>query len=145
MKYNIELIIDKSRQQVWQAFNDTERLKDWQTSLSVIELISGTPGHPGVEYRLTFDEKGREYSLVERILSCQEPESLLQSYENKFSVNTVKNSFLEQGKDQTIWVTETEYNFKTLLMKILGPVYKKNLVARTQRDMAQFKEMVERE
>jgi len=40
-------------------------------------------------------------------------------------------------------VVETEYKFKTLVMKILGPVTKKNLVKRSQKDMARFKEMVE--
>ena len=66
-------------------------------------------------------------------------------YENEFSINTVQNSFLEQGQNQTLWITETEYKFKTFLMKIMGPVYKRNLAARTQRDMERFKEMVEKE
>jgi hypothetical protein len=38
---------------------------------------------------------------------------------------------------------ETEYAFKTLLMKIVGPLMKKNFVARTQRDMERFKEVAE--
>jgi uncharacterized protein YndB with AHSA1/START domain len=145
MKYAIELIINKPRGEVWQTFNDPEKLKAWQTSLTAIELLNGMPGQPGAESKLMFEEKGREYSLLERIISCQPPESILQSYENQFSINTIHNSFLEQGQNQTLWITETEYIFKTLLMKIMGPVYKKNLVARTQRDMQRFKEMVEKE
>jgi hypothetical protein len=42
-------------------------------------------------------------------------------------------------------VVETKYKFKTLLMKVVGPLLKKNYVARSQRDMERFKEMVERE
>jgi uncharacterized protein YndB with AHSA1/START domain len=145
MKYNIQLVINKPRREVWQAFHDPERMKEWQTSLTGVELIGGTAGQPGAESKLTFEEKGREFFLVERILSCQEPESLHQSYANQFSVNTVKNLFLEQGQDLTLWVTETEYTFKTPLMKMVGPLYKKNLAARTQRDMERFKMMVEKE
>jgi uncharacterized protein YndB with AHSA1/START domain len=145
MKYNIELIINKPRQEVWHAFIDPDRMKSWQTSLTAIELLNGTPGQPGAESRLVFEERGREYSLIERILSCREPESIEQSYENEFSIDTICSTFLEQGLDQTLWITETEYKFKTLLMKILGPIYKKNLVARSQRDMDRFKEMVEKE
>ena len=37
MKYNIELIIDKPRREVWQAFNDPEKMKFWQTSLTAIK------------------------------------------------------------------------------------------------------------
>jgi len=98
MKYNLELIINKPRREVWQAFIDPERMKSWQTSLTTIELLNGTAGQPGAESKLIFEEKGREYSLIEKIISCQEPESIQQSYENQFSINTVKNSFLEQGQ-----------------------------------------------
>lgn len=145
MKYNIEIIINKPRREVWKAFNDPENMKAWQTSLVAIEPLNGTAGQPGAVSKLMFEEKGREFSLIERIFSFQEPESIHQSYENQFSTNTVKNSFLEQGQNQTLWITETDYKFKTLLMKIMGPVYKKNLVARTQRDMERFKELVEKE
>jgi hypothetical protein len=145
MKYNIELIINKPRREVWKAFNDPEKMKAWQTSLVAIELLSGTAGQPGAVSKLMFEEKGREFSLVERIISFQEPEIVLQSYENQFSINMIHNSFLEQGQNQTLWIMETGYKFRTLLMKIMGPVYKKNLVARTQRDMQRFKELVEKE
>lgn len=145
MKYSIELIINRPRSEVWQAFRDPEKAKQWQPSLKEIELLSGTPSEAGAESKLTLTENEREFSLVERILSSQEPEKLEQLYENEFSVNTVKNTFLKQGQNQTLWIAETEYKFKTLLMKIMGPVYKKNLVARTQRDMERFKEMIEKE
>ena len=145
MKYNIELIINKPRSQVWQVFNDPEKMKLWQPSLSEVVLLNGTQGQPGAESRLTFHEKEREYSLVERIMDCQPPASLTQIYENQFAINTVKNSFIEQGQAQTLWITETEYKFKTPVMRMMGPLYRKNLAARTQRDMQRFKEMVEGE
>jgi hypothetical protein len=39
---------------------------------------------------------------------------------------------------------EVEFTFKTFLMKIMGPLMKKNFVMRTERDMARFKELVEK-
>ena len=145
MKYQVELLLDKSRREVWQAFRDPEKAGLWQPSLTGIELLNGTAGQAGAETKLTFTEGKRQFSLFEKIISCQEPERLDQMYENEFSINTVQNSFLEQGQNQTLWITETEYKFKTFLMKIMGPVYKRNLAARTQRDMERFKEMVEKE
>jgi hypothetical protein len=65
------------------------------------------------------------------------------AYENNFADNIVRNTFIEQGLDKTLWAVETEFAFKTLLMRILGPLMKKNFVARTQKDMQRFKEMVE--
>lgn len=145
MKYKLQLLIDKPRSEVWQTFRDPEKIRFWQPSLTGMELLNGTPGEAGAVSKLTFREKEREFSLIERITSCQEPERLDQMYENQFAANTVRNWFLEQGENQTLWTTDTEYEFKTLLMKIMGPLYKKNFAARTQRDMESFKAMVEKE
>lgn len=145
MKYQLDLIINKPRSQVWQVFNDPEKIKSWQPSLVEIRLINGTQGQPGAESRLTFTEKERVFSLIETITQRQEPECLEQRYENQFATNTVRHRFAVRGQEETLWTTETEYRFKTLLMKIMGPLYRKNLAARTRRDMEHFKELVEKE
>jgi hypothetical protein len=145
MKYKLDLIINKPRSQVWQVFNDPEKIKRWQPSLVEVRLLSGTQGQPGAESRLTFTEKEREFSLVETITQRQEPECLEQRYENQFAINTVRHQFAARGPEETLWIAETEYCFKTLLMKIMGPLYRKNLAARTRRDMEHFKKLVEKE
>lgn len=143
MKFKLELPINKPRMDVWKAFDNPENMKVWQPALIKFETISGKQGQPGAVSRLTFEEKAREFSLIEKVTGRDEPNSLDGIYENEFANNTIHNRFIEQGKDQTLWVMETEYKFKTLLMKILGPLMKKNYVARTERDMQRFKEMVE--
>lgn len=143
MKFKLELLIDKPRSDVWNAFDDHEKMKIWQPSLIKTEPVSGDAGQAGAVSKLTYSENGREFSLTEKITQRNEPASLHQLYENQFADNTIKNTFIEQGSEQTLWVTETEYKFKTLVMMILGPLLKKNYVARTQKDMERFKEMVE--
>jgi len=106
--------------------------------------VSGPPDQPGAESKWTYAENKREFSLHERILSSEEPSRFESLFDNAFASNTVNNLFIEQGKDETLWSAETEYEFKTLLMKILGPLVKKKYVARSQRDMERFKEMVEK-
>ena len=105
--------------------------------------ISGTPGQPGAVSKLTYEESGREFSLIEKITHRDEPHRFDGIYENNFANNIIRNRFIELSEDQTLWVTETEFKFKTLLMKIAGPLMKKNFVARTKRDMERFKEVAE--
>jgi hypothetical protein len=81
--------------------------------------------------------------LIEKITHRDEPYRIDGVYENAFADNTIKNTFVEQGRDQTLWVMETEFIFKTLLMKIMGPLMKKRFVTRTEEDMKRFKEMAE--
>ena len=144
MKFKLELPIHKPRVDVWKAFDNTENIRKWQPTLIKFEPVSGTPGQPGAISKLTYEEGGREFTLIEKITHCNEPSSFDGIYENNFIDNIVRNKFIERGQHQTLWVTETEFRFKTLIMKIMGPLMKKNFVARTQKDMERFKEMAER-
>lgn len=143
MRFKIELTINKSRSDVWKAFDNPENMKKWQTTLVSFEPVSGIPGQLGAVSMLTYKENEREFALTEKVTHREEPNRFESIFENKFASNTVNNVFVEQGKDQTLWKAETKYKFKTLMMKILGPLLKKNYVARSQRDMERFKEMVE--
>ena len=143
MKFKLEVPINKPRAEVWRAFDNPENMKVWQPSLVRFETISGKPGQPGAVSRLTYTENSREFSLIEKVTGRDELNRLEGIYENEFADNSISNIFIEQGSDRTLWVMETEYTFKTLIMKIMGTLMKKNLVARTERDMQRFKEMVE--
>jgi uncharacterized protein YndB with AHSA1/START domain len=143
MKFTLELPIKRSRAEVWKAFDNPENMKQWQTSLISFATISGTQGQPGAVSKLTYKEREREFSLIERVIYREEPHRLDGVYENEFADNTVENTFIEQDKDNTLWRVETEFKFKTLFMRILGIVLKKNFVLRTKRQMERFKEWVE--
>lgn len=145
MRFKIELTINKSRSDVWKAFDNPENMKKWQMTLVSFEPVSGIPGQLGAVSKLTYKENEREFALTEKVTHREEPNRFESIFENKFASNTINNVFVEQGKDQTLWKAETKYKFKTLMMKIVGPLLKKNYVARSQRDMERFKEMVESE
>lgn len=143
MKFTLELPIKKPCAEVWKAFDNPQNMNKWQPSLISFQTISGTQGQPGAVSKLTFEERGRQFELIERVTHRAEPNRLDGVYENNFADNIVRNTFIEKGKDQTLWVVETEFKFKTLVMRVLGPIMKKTFVARTQKDMERFKEMVE--
>ena len=143
MKFKLELTINKSLAEVWKAFDNIENMKKWQPTLVKFEPVSGIPGQPGAVSKLTYEEGRREFTLIEKIIHRDEPNSFDGVYENNFADNIIRNKFIELGQHQTVWAMETEFKFKTLIMKLIGPLMKKNFVARTQKDMERFKEMVE--
>ena len=130
MKIKLELLINKPRADVWKFFTDLEKIKLWQPSLQDIETISGTSGQPGSQAKWAYEENGREFSLTEKILEWDEPVQFESQFENEFATNIVNNLFIEEA-DRTLWIQETTYTFKTLLMKIMGRVLKKNYVTIT--------------
>lgn len=143
MKFKLELSLNKPRAEVWRIFDDPNNLNKWQPSLINTERMSGTNGQPGAITKLTFRSGEREFALLEKVTLRAEPERLDEVYENEYAENVLKNTFLEQGKDITLWKVEVIFKFKTLFMKIVGPLKKKNFVIRTQRDMERFKALVE--
>jgi len=144
MKFKLELLIDKPRMEVWKTFDDPGNMSGWQPSLKKVELVSGTPGQPGAVSKLTYEENEREFVLSEKVIQRNVPNRFDGVYDNEFAENIVRYTFVEQDESSTLWVVETEYRFKTWIMKIVGPLTKKNLVLRTQRDMERFKELAER-
>ena len=143
MKFKLELTIIKSCAEAWKAFDNPQNMSKWQPSLTKIEILSGTQGQPGAVSKLTYEEGGREFSLIEKVTYREEPHRLDSVYENEFTDNPMRNTFIEQAENQTIWVVVMEFKFKTIMMKLLGPFLKKNFVRRTQKDMDRFKELVE--
>jgi hypothetical protein len=143
MKFKLELSLNKPRAEVWRIFDDPNNLNKWQPSLINIERVSGTTGQPGAITKLTFRSGEREFGLLEKVTLRAEPERLDEVYENEYAENVLNNTFLEQGEDITLWKVEVIFKFKTLFMKIVGLLKKKNFVIRTQRDMERFKALVE--
>lgn len=143
MKFTLELPIRKSRTEVWQAFDNVENMKKWQPTLIKFENMSGTPGQPGALSILTYGEGKREFFLTEKITFRDEPERFDGMYENEFANNIVKNTFIANSENETLWKLETEFKFKTLIMKFVGPLMKNNYVKRTEKDMERFKKLAE--
>lgn len=144
MKFSLELPIQKPRREVWKIFDDPENIKKWQPTLIKFETLSGIQGRPGAISKLTYSEGTREFALLEKVLHRDEPNQFDSIYENDFADNTVKNSFSAIGEEETLWKVAVEYKFKTFLMKVVGPIMKRNFVARTKREMERFKELAEK-
>jgi hypothetical protein len=143
MKFSLELPIKRSRAEVWKAFDNVENMSKWQPSLKKFEPVSGTPGQPAAVSLLTYEEGTREFTLKEKITFRAELERFDGIYENDFADNSIKNTFIAVSGNETLWKMDVEFTFKTLIMKVVGPLMKKNFVARSEKDMQRFKEMVE--
>ena len=144
MKFALELPLQKSRDEVWKAFDNPENTKIWQPSLVNFETSSGIQGQPGAVSKLTYKEGKREFSLIEKVTHRAEPDRFDVVYENEFADNSVKNTFVIVNDNETLWRMEVEFKFKTLIMKLIGPSMKTNYILRNERDMQRFKEFVEK-
>lgn len=120
MKYKTEIEINLPVKKVIQLFDNPDNLKHWMAGLQSFEHLSGTPGQPGAKSRLRFKMGNRDMELIETVTKRNLPEEFTGTYETNGVFNIVKNTFEELPGGKTRYVTENEFQFQSLPMKIMG-------------------------
>lgn len=120
MKYKTEIEINLPVKKVIQLFDNPDNLKHWMAGLQSFEHLSGTPGQPGAKSRLRFKMGNRDMELIETVTKRNLPEEFTGTYETNGVFNIVKNTFEELPGGKTKYVTENEFQFQSLPMKIMG-------------------------
>jgi len=87
--------------------------------LQSVEPISGTPGEVGAKSNLLFKMGSREIEMIETITSKNLPDEFSVTYETDGVFNVVNNYFRASGENQTAWTTKNEFQFTSLMMKIM--------------------------
>lgn len=120
MKYTTEIEINLPIRNVIELFDNPDNLKHWMQGLQSFEAISGTPGQPGAKSRLRFKMGNREMEMIETITKRNLPEEFTGTYEVKGVFNIVKNSFVPLSDNKTKYITENEFQFQGLMMKLMA-------------------------
>lgn len=120
MKYTQEIIINKPIKEVVALFDNPNNLYEWMEGLQKFEHLSGTPGEPGAKSKLLFKMGNREIEMIETITVRDLPTEFSGTYEANGVFNIQKNKFISIAANQTKHVTENEFQFKGVMMKLMG-------------------------
>lgn len=120
MNYTVEIEIDKPLDEVIKLFDNTKNMFKWMEGLQSFEPVSGTPGELGAKSELKFDMNGRKIDMIETITKRNLPDEFAATYEAEGVFNIVSNKFISEGMDTTRWISENEFQFTSLPMKIFG-------------------------
>lgn len=143
MKLTHQLVLERSRGEVWKAFDTPSNLSKWQPTLKSFMHQSGAQGQPGAVSELTYEENGKPIVLLETITVRREPEEFSGTYDNAQAMNTVRNTFTVVDDDHTRWVLESEFVFKGVVFRLLAPFVKGLIDRRIRTDMERFKSLLE--
>ncbi len=145
MKYTRTTVIDLPRARVVELFDDPDNLSKWQEGLQSFEHLSGEPGQPGSTARLVYEHRGRNVEMIETIVTRNLPDEFSGTYETEGVWNEVRNSFVEEGPNRTRWVTETDFRFSSIRMRLMGIFMRPLFGRQTQKFLNDFKAFAERE
>lgn len=126
--YQLEIEIDKPREQVVKLFDNPDNLKEWQPGFVSMKQLQGEPGSVGSKCELQYKMGNRNVTMIETLETRNLPHELHGTYEAKGVWNRVKNFFFEQGEDKTLWKSEIEFKgkgFMWLMMKLMPGSFKK--------------------
>lgn len=143
MKYSHEIIIDAPRDEVLRKLEDMENIKHWQRGLIGYETLSGQPGNEGAKTRFRFRSGARKVGLVETILKRDLPYEFHAEYEARGLHNVQKNFFSELPDRKTRWVSQTEFEFRSPGMRILGFLLPGTFKRQSMRYLEDFKRFAE--
>ncbi|GAA0763853.1 SRPBCC family protein [Psychroflexus lacisalsi] len=128
MKYITEVIIDKPRQEIIDAFENPDLLPHWQRGLKRSRVISGENGEVGTKRKLYITMEGQSIKMTETILKKDLPNEWHGRYTSKGMESTQKNYFEAINENQTKWTSYSEFKFSgfmVLVSKLLPDIFKK--------------------
>lgn len=143
MKYVVDVVIDKPIGAVIEDFDNPENLKQWLEGLVSFDHLEGTPGEVGAKSKLVFDMGKRRIEMVETVTKKDLPEAFGGTYEADGVFNRVLNRFESVGNDQTRLTQECEFEFSSLMMKIMGFFMPGAFKKQTRKHLNAFKEFSE--
>ena len=143
MNYTVEIDINLPRERVIELFDDPNNMPKWQTGLLSFEPLTGTPGHEGAKSKLIFKMGKSDIEMVETITRRELPDYFDGTYDTKGVFNIVKNRFIEVGPNKTRWESENEFQFTSLMMKVMGVLMKGAFPKQSLQYMQDFKNFAE--
>ena len=143
MNYTTEISVDLPRDEFMEKFDDPENMKHWQKGLNSYKQLSGPPGQEGSKMELHFQMGKRELVMVETIIKNNLPYEFHATYDAKGAHNIQKNFFKDIDGNRTVWVSESEFQFSGLFMKLMALLMPSAFKKQTLQYMSDFKAFAE--
>jgi hypothetical protein len=153
MKYTVSMEIALPRERVAQLLADPVHLPMWLRGLVLHEPLSGVHGQLGTKSRVVMQMGQQKFEGTETI-TRREPADLhgigsedVVYYEReivgKGMWSAARERLTETGPETTLWVSENEYRFSGLLMRLLGPLMPGAFRKQSLQHMQDFKAFAE--
>jgi len=120
MKYITEIIVDLPLDEFVAKLDNPENMKYWQKGLVSYKPLSGVQGKEGASMELHYDMGRRQIVMIETILRRNLPYEFHATYEAKGVHNVQRNYFKAMGDSSTKWISESEFQFSGIAMKIMA-------------------------
>ena len=153
MKYTVSIEIALPRERVIQLLADPAHLPKWLRGLVLHEPLSGTHGQVGTTSRVVMQMGQQKFEGTETI-TRREPVNLraipngsVVRYEREIvgsgMWSAARERLTEANPETTLWVSESEYRFSSLPMRLVGRLMPGAFRKQSLQHMQDFKAFAE--
>ena len=153
MKYTNSIEIALPREQVAQLLADPAHLPKWLRGLVLHEPVSGIHGQLGTKSRVVMKSGQREIECTETITRRDPaelheiPKEIVVHFDREIvgagMWSVVRDRLTEANPETTLWESESEYRFSSLLMRLMGLLMPGAFHKQSQQHMQDFKAYAE--
>jgi hypothetical protein len=153
MRYTVSIEIAQSREKVVQLLVDPTQLPKWLRGLVLHEPLSGTHGQVGTKSRVVLQMGNQKFEGVETItrrdpvdlhgIPKERPVHFEREIVGDGMWSAARDRFTEIDPNTTLWVSENEYRFSSLLMRLVGLVMPGVFRKQSLQHMQDFKAFAE--
>jgi hypothetical protein len=153
MKYTVSIEIALPRERVVQLLTDSAHLPKWLRGLVLHEPLSGMHGQVGTESRVVM-QMGQQKMEGTETITRREPANLhgiprdgVVHFDREIVArgmwSAARERLTEAGPEATLWVSENEYRFSGLPMRLMGLFMRGAFRKQSQQHMQDFKAFAE--
>ncbi len=153
MKYTVSIEIALPLERVAQLLADPAHIPKWLRGVVVHEPLSGVHGQVGTKSRVVMEMGQQKFEATE-IITRREPTDLrsipkgsVVHFEREIVAegmwSAARERLTEAGPNTTLWVSENEYRFSGLLMRLVGLLMPGTFRKQSQQHMQDFKAFAE--
>ncbi|WP_049556390.1 SRPBCC family protein [Nonomuraea sp. SBT364] len=153
MKYTNSIEIALPRERVAQLLADPAHMPSWLRGLVLHEPLSGTHGQLGTRSRVVMRSGQRKIECTETITRREPadlhgiPRGTVVHFDREIvgagMWSVVRDRLTEADPETTLWVSESEYRFSGLLMRLVGLLMPSAFHKQSQQHMQDFKDFAE--
>src|SRR5687768_10544535 len=153
MKYTVSIEIAMPREEVVQLLADPAHLPKWLRGLVLHEPLSGVHGQVGTKSRVVMQLGQQKFEAIETITRRQPadlrgiPKASVAHLEREIvgegMWSAARERLTEASPDRTLWVSENEYRFSGLLMRLVGLLMPGTFRKQSLQHMQDFKAFAE--
>lgn len=143
VSYEASVEINKSREVVWNYFQDESKMGEWLQGFQRIEIISGKKNEVGSKYKMTFTDQGQEVVMIETVKEFNAPEKFAMRLEHEIMSSDTEITLTEKDGKTTLTQKDNAVG-SNILWRIMFAAMRSGFIDRSQENLNKLKENVEK-